>query len=113
MQDSAVTWEPTSVLMSFEEEERKLAQLAFYEMIRELFHEDTALLSIVDPVAKTLDEDDLTDSEQVPLEKILNKIDVPFEAQKRIVEICNEQGIPDTEVLAKKIISEVSYYFGI
>ena len=121
LQDSAATWEPTSLLMSFDEEARKLSQFAFAEMIREwfhedtasemireLFHEDTAILAIVDPVAKTLNEEDLTDSEQVPLDKILNKIDIPFKVQKRIVEICKKRGVPNTEVLAEKLISQVS-----
>ena len=96
MQDLAESWSPTSVLMSVEEERQKLAQLAFSGMTRELFQENTDLLSLVAPVAKSLDEDDLIASEQVPLEKIFNKIGekiyVPFEARKRIVEICKEQG---------------------
>ena len=111
VQDSAATWRPTSVLMSFEEQGQKLAQLAFGDMIRELFQEDTSLLSIVDPAAKTLDEDDLNNSEQISLEKIFSKIgekiDVPFAARKRIIEICNERGIPSKEILALETISEV------
>lgn len=106
VQDSAATWGPTSVLMSFEEEGQKLAQLAFGDMIRELFHEDTSLLSIVNPAAKTLDEDEL---EQMSLDKIFSsiggKIDVPFAARKRILEICDERGVPDTEDLALEILS--------
>ena len=112
VQDSAESWSPTSVLMSFEEQGEKIAQLAFSEMIRELLQENTDLSSLVAPVANSLDEDDLIASEQVPLEKIFNKIgekiDVPFKARRRIVEICREKGMPDTEVLAEKIISQVS-----
>ena len=111
VQDSAATWRPTSLLMSFEKEDEKLAQLAFGDMIRELFHEDTSLLSIVDTAAKTLDEDELNNSEQISLEKLFTnigeKIQVPFAARKRIIEICNERGIPDTEVLSLETISEV------
>ena len=110
VQQSAANWEPTSLLMSFEEEGQKLAQLAFGDMIRELFQEDTSLLSIVDPAAKTLDEEELTNSEQMSLEKLFSKIgkkiDVPFKARKRIIEICNERGIPDKEVLAFETIFE-------
>lgn len=97
--------------MSFEKEGEKLAQLAFGDMIRELFHEDTSLLSIVDTAAKTLDEDELNNSEQISLEKLFTnigeKIQVPFAARKRIIEICNERGIPDTEVFSLEKISEV------
>ena len=110
VQDSAATWGPTNLLMSFEEEGQKLAQLAFGDMIRELFHEDTSLLSIVNPAAKTLDENELNNSEQISLDKIFSniggKIDVPFAARKRILEICDERGIPDTEDLALEILSE-------
>ena len=110
VQDSAATWGPTSVLMSFEEEGQKLAQLAFGDMIRELFHEETSLLSIVNPAAKTLDENELNNSEQMSLDKIFSsiggKIDVPSAARKRILEICDERGVPDTEELALEILSE-------
>jgi hypothetical protein len=110
VQNSAANWEPTSILMSFEEEGQKLAQLAFGDMIRELFQENTSLLSIVDPAAKTLDEEELTTSEQISLEKLFSKIgkkiDVPFKARKRIIKICNERGIPDKEVLALETIFE-------
>ena len=110
VQDSAATWGPTSLLMSFEEEGQKLAQLAFGDMIRELFHEDTSLLSIVNPAAKTLDEDELNNSEQMSLDKIFSsiggKIEVPSAARKRILEICDERGVPDTEDLALEILSE-------
>ena len=41
-------------------------------------------------------------------DKIGEKIDVPVEARKRILEICNKYGIPDNEALAEKIISEAS-----
>ena len=118
VRNSAAEWEVTSVLMSFEEEGSKIGQLAYLEMIRELFQENTdqgntPLLSIVDSAAKSFDEDDLIAGEEVPVtkkifDKIGKKIDVPFKARKRIVEICNEQGIPKTEALAEKIISEVS-----
>ena len=50
---SAAEFEITSVLMSFEEEAGKLGQLACLEMIRELFQEDTPLLSIVNSAAKS------------------------------------------------------------
>lgn len=110
VQQSAANWEPTSLLMSFEEEGQKLAQLAFGDMIRELFQENTSLLSIVDPAAKTLDEEELTNTEQISLEKFFSKIgkkiDVPFKARKRIIEIYNERGIPDKEVLAFETIFE-------
>ena len=110
VQQSAANWEPTSLLMSFEEEGQKLAQLAFGDMIRELFQENTSLLSIVNPAAKTLDEEELTNTEQISLEKLFSKIgkkiDVPFKARKRIIEICNERGIPDKEVLAFETIFE-------
>lgn len=80
-------------------------------MIRELFQEETSLLSIVDPAAKTLDEKELTNNEQVSLEKLYNKIgekiEVPFDARKRIFEICKKWGIPDTEILSLETISEV------
>ena len=90
--------------MSFEEEGAKLAELAFSKMIRELFQEnknqeDTPLLSIVKLAAKSLDEDDLLLSEE--------RIDVPWQARERIVEICKKCGIPDNEALAKQIISQV------
>ena len=110
-QNSAATWKPTSLLMSFEEEGEKIAKLAFSEMIQELFQEKTSLLSIVDPAAKTLDEKELTNSEQMSLEKLYSKIgekiNVPFDARKRILEICNKWGIPDTEILSLETISEV------
>ena len=97
--------------MSFEEEGQKLAQLAFGDMIRELFHEDTSLLSIVNPAAKTLDEDELNNSEQMSLDKIFSsigeKIEVPSAARKRILEICDERGVPDTEDLALEVLSQV------
>ena len=67
VRDSAATWGPTSVLMSFEEQGEKITQLVCGDVIRELFHEDTSLLSIVDPAAKTLDEADLNNSEQISL----------------------------------------------
>jgi hypothetical protein len=74
---------------------------SFGDMVRELFQEETSLLPIVDPTAKILDEEELT---QISLgnifSKIDEKIDVPFAARKRIIEICNERGIPDKEVLA-------------
>jgi hypothetical protein len=110
-QNSAATWRPTSLLMSFEEEGEKIAKLAFSDMIQELFQENTSFLSIVDPTAKTLDEKYLTNSEQMSLEKLYSKIgekiNVPFDARKRIIEICNERGIPDTEILSLETISEV------
>ena len=97
--------------MSFEKEGEKVAQLAFGDIIRELFHEDTSLLSIVDPAAKSLDEDEVNNSEQISLEKLFTnigeKIQVPFAARKRIIKICNERGIPDTEILSLETISEV------
>jgi hypothetical protein len=73
-QNSAAMWRPTSVLMSFEEEGEKIAKLAFSDMIRELFQENASLLSIVDPAAKALDEKDLTNTEQLSLEKLYSKI---------------------------------------
>ena len=110
VQDSAATWGPTSLLMSFEEEGQKLAQLAFGDMIRELFNEDTSLLSIVNPAVKTLDEDELNNSEQISLDQIFSsisgKIEVPSAARKRILEICDERGVPDTEDLALEILSQ-------
>lgn len=97
--------------MFFEEQGEKIAQLAFGDMIGEWFHEETSLLSIVDPAAKTLDETDLNNSEQKPLEKFFSKIgekiDVPFAARKRIIKICNERGIPGTDILALETISNV------
>ena len=97
--------------MSFEEEGTKLAELAFSKMIRELFQENTDLLSLVAPVAKSLDEDDLLFSEERPLKTIFDKIgeriDVPFEARERIVEICQKHGLPNNEALAEKLISQV------
>lgn len=59
----------------------------------------------------TRDEDELNNSEQISLEKLFTnigeKIQVPFAARKRIIEICNERGIPDTEILSLETISEV------
>ena len=97
--------------MSFEEEGEKIAKLAFSDMIRELFQENTSLLSIVDPAAKALDEKDLTNTEQLSLEKLYSKIgekiNVPSDARKRIFEICKKRGIPETEILSLQTISEV------
>ena len=111
VQNSAATWRPTSLLMSFEEEGEKLAQLAFGDMIRELFHKNTFLLSIVDSAAKILDEDELNNSEQISLEKLFTnigeKIEIPFAARKRFIEICNERGVSDTEILSLETISEI------
>ena len=65
----------------------------------------------MDPAAKTLDEEELTNNEQVSLEKLYSKIgekiEVPFDARKRIFEICKKWGIPDTEILSLETISEV------
>ena len=112
VRDSAAELRVTSVLMSFEEEGTKLAELAFSKMIRELFQENTDLLSLVAPVAKSLDENDLLFSEERPLKKIFDKIgeriDVPFEARERILEICKKHGIPDNADLAEKILSVAS-----
>ena len=111
VRNSAAELRVTSVLMSFEEEGTKLAELAFSKMIRELFQEDTPLLSIVNLAAKSLDEDDLLLSEERPLKKIFAKIaeriDVPWQARERRVESCKKSGIPDNEALAEKIISQV------
>ena len=112
VRDSAAEWGVTSVLMSFEEEAGKLGQLAYLEMIQELFNENTGLINIVDPVAKSLDEDNLLFTEDRHHTKIFDKIDkkiiVPPEARKRILEICKKHGIPDNAALAEEILSVAS-----
>ena len=83
-------------------------------MLRELYtdQEDTPLLSIVDSVAKSFDEDDLIASDEVSVNKIFDKISekitVPPKARKRILKICEKHGFPNNETLAKKIILEAS-----
>ncbi|KAI9703992.1 MAG: hypothetical protein M1812_008330, partial [Candelaria pacifica] len=112
VRDSAAEYEVTSVLLSFDEEAGKLAHLACFDMIQELFNKKTALIDIVDPVAKSLDEDDLLFTEKRSHKKIFDKIDnkiaVPPEARKRILDICKKRGIPDNQVLAEKILSVAS-----
>lgn len=112
VRDSAAEYKVTSVLLSFDEEAGKLAKLAYFDMIQELFNKNTALIDIVDPVAKSLDEDDLLFTKKRHHTKIFDKIDnkivVPPEARKRILAICKKHGIPDNVALAEKILSVAS-----
>jgi hypothetical protein len=93
----------TSLLMSFEEEGTRLAEVAFSKMVRELFQEntgeqDTPLLSIVSSATKSFEKDDLLLSKETPLKTIFDqigeRINVPLQVRERILKICKRHELP-------------------